>query len=40
VFDGSGNLVRDAAEVSVGDRLRIRVESGALAAQVTGKEDA
>ena len=40
VFDGSGHLVRDAAEVAVGDALRIRVQSGALAAQVTGKEDA
>jgi exodeoxyribonuclease VII large subunit len=40
VFDGSGRLVRDVAEVSVGDALRIRVQSGALAAQVTGKEDA
>ena len=40
VFDGSGRLVRDTAEVSVGDPLRIRVQSGALAARVTGKEDA
>ena len=40
VFDGSGHLVRDAAEVAVGDALRIRVQSGALAAQVTRKEDA
>jgi exodeoxyribonuclease VII large subunit len=40
VFDGSGRLVRDTAEVAVGDALRIRVQSGALAAQVTGKEDA
>ena len=40
VFDGSGHLVRDAAEVSVGDALRIRVQSGALAARITRKEDA
>jgi exodeoxyribonuclease VII large subunit len=40
VFDGSGRLLRDTAEVSVGDALRIRVQSGALAARVTGKEDA
>jgi exodeoxyribonuclease VII large subunit len=40
VFDGSGHLVRDAAGVAVGDALRIRVQSGALAAQVTGKEEA
>ena len=40
VFDGSGRLVRDAGEVAVGDPLRIRVQSGALAARVTGKEDA
>jgi len=39
VFDGSGRLVRDAAEVSVGDPVRIRVQTGALAARVTGKED-
>jgi exodeoxyribonuclease VII large subunit len=40
VFDGAGRLVRDAAEVSVGDPVRIRVQTGALAARVTGKEDA
>jgi exodeoxyribonuclease VII large subunit len=39
VFDASGRLVRDAAEVSVGDALRIRVQSGGLAARVTGKEE-
>ena len=32
--------MRDAAEVAVGDPLRIRVQSGALAARVTGKEEA
>jgi exodeoxyribonuclease VII large subunit len=39
VFDGSGRLVRDAGEVSVGDALRIRVQTGALAARVTGREE-
>jgi exodeoxyribonuclease VII large subunit len=40
VFDGEGHLLRDASDVAVGDPLRIRVQSGTLAAQVTGKEDA
>jgi len=40
VFDGSGRLVRDAGDVAVGEALRIRVQAGALAARVTGKEGA
>jgi exodeoxyribonuclease VII large subunit len=40
VWDGEGRLVRDAADVAVGDPLRIRVQSGTLAARVTGKEEA
>jgi exodeoxyribonuclease VII large subunit len=40
VFDGSGPPRAGCGEVAVGAALRIRVQSGALAAQVTGKEDA
>jgi exodeoxyribonuclease VII large subunit len=39
VWDGDGHLVRAAADVAVGDPLRIRVQSGTLAARVTGKEE-
>jgi len=39
VWDGSGRLLRDAAAAQTGDVLRIRLESGALAARVTGKEE-
>ena len=39
VWDASGRLVRDAAQVAVGDAVAIRVQAGALAARVTGKEE-
>jgi exodeoxyribonuclease VII large subunit len=39
VWDGQGRLLRDAAGVEVGESVRIRLESGALAARVTGKEE-
>jgi exodeoxyribonuclease VII large subunit len=38
VWDGGGSLVRDPAEVEVGDTVRIRVHGGGLAATVTSKE--
>jgi exonuclease VII large subunit len=41
VWDAEGRrLLRDAADVAVGDGLRIRLRQGALAATVTGKEPA
>ena len=41
VWDAEGRrLLRDAADVDVGDGLRIRLRQGALAATVTGKEPA
>jgi exodeoxyribonuclease VII large subunit len=40
VWDDGGRLVRDPAEVEVGDPLRVRVQGGTMAARVTGKEDA
>jgi exodeoxyribonuclease VII large subunit len=40
VWDASGRLLRDPAEVEAGDPLRIRVQGGTLAARVTGKEGA
>jgi exodeoxyribonuclease VII large subunit len=39
VWDGHGHVLRDAAGVAVGDPLRIRLQSGTLAARVTGKEE-
>jgi exodeoxyribonuclease VII large subunit len=38
VWDGDHRLVRDAAEVQIGDRLRIRVAAGGFAATVTAKD--
>jgi exodeoxyribonuclease VII large subunit len=34
----SGRLVRDPAEVAIGDQLRLRVSGGELGASVTSKE--
>jgi exodeoxyribonuclease VII large subunit len=38
VWDGDGRLVRDPAEVEVGQDLRIRVGGGRLGARVTTRE--
>jgi exodeoxyribonuclease VII large subunit len=41
VWDAKGRrLLRNAADVAVGDGLRVRLHQGALAATVTGKEPA
>jgi ribosomal 50S subunit-recycling heat shock protein len=34
VFDGSGQLVKDAAQVKAGDEIRARVARGEIAATV------
>ena len=39
VWDADGHLLRDAGRVDTGDALRIRLQSGTLAARVTGKEE-
>jgi exodeoxyribonuclease VII large subunit len=40
VWDEEGRLLRDTSRVSPGDDVRIRLQSGALTARVTGKEEA
>ncbi|HUG52363.1 MAG TPA: exodeoxyribonuclease VII large subunit [Vicinamibacteria bacterium] len=40
VFGPSGSLARGPADVALGDPLRIRLQHGALQAQVVGKEEA
>jgi exodeoxyribonuclease VII large subunit len=39
VFDESGRLVRDPADVATGDAVRLRVHGGGLRATVTGKDE-
>ena len=38
-LDSKGHAVRDAREVNVGDRVTVRLDRGAIDAEVKGKRD-